>query len=73
MRALKKQKVREVTAIRDLSEALVPGGGLQERRDSFLPLYVRYGPRLFDVLLAAFDPLDMRLKVFTEVGRGGEE
>ena len=66
VRQLKKQQSRDVERIRQLRQALVPNGGLQERRDSFLPLYVRYGTGLFDVLLAAFDPLDMRLKVLVE-------
>ena len=68
VRELKKRRDREVGGIRALRERLVPGGGLQERRESFLPLYVRYGGRFFDVLLRHFDPLDMRLKVFTEIG-----
>ena len=67
VRELKKQKQREVGAIRAVAEALVPGGGLQERTESFLPLYVRHGSRFFDALLEAFDPLRMELKVFTEV------
>ncbi len=67
VRTLKHKHEREVGAIRELSQVLVPGGGLQERRESFLPLYVRYGRAFFDVLLEHFDPLDMRLKVFTEV------
>ncbi len=67
VRTLKHQHEREVGLIRDLAQTLVPNGGLQERRESFLPLYVRYGKALFEVLLDHFDPLDMRLKVFTEV------
>ena len=66
VRELKKQKEREVSAIREVARALVPGGGLQERTESFLPFYVRYGARFFDALLEAFDPLRMELKVFTE-------
>lgn len=69
VRHLKKKHVREVETIRSVAGALVPRGGLQERRESFLPLYVRYGKAWFDVLLQHFDPLDMRLKVFTELAR----
>lgn len=70
VRLLKRKHEREVTLIRSLAQDLVPNGGLQERRESFLPLYVRYGKAFFDVLLEHFDPLDMRLKVFTEVPAG---
>ena len=66
VRSLKRQQERDVDRIREVHRALLPGGGLQERRESFLPLYVRYGAGLFDVLLRHFDPLDMRLKIFRE-------
>ena len=66
VRELKRQQHREVEAISALRAELLPGGGLQERRDSFLDLYARWGRGFFDALLGAFDPLDMRLKVFVE-------
>ena len=73
VRRLKRQQERDVSRIRELHAALVPGGGLQEREASFLPLYVRYGAGLFEVLLEHFDPLDMRLKVISEPVRASVE
>lgn len=67
VRTLKKQQSESVDQIVALRAALLPGGGLQERKDSFMEQYVLYGNHFFDVLLESFDPLDMRLKVFEEV------
>ncbi|MFK8054960.1 MAG: bacillithiol biosynthesis cysteine-adding enzyme BshC [Saprospiraceae bacterium] len=67
VRTLKKQQSTSVEQIQALRADLLPGGGLQERKNSFMEQYVLYGPHFFDTLLEHFDPLDMRLKVFTEV------
>lgn len=66
VRTLKKQQSAAVDQIKELRAELLPGGGLQERKDSFLEPYSVFGSHFFDVLLAHFDPLDMRLKIFTE-------
>ena len=67
VRTLKKQQSTAVNQIVGLRADLLPGGGLQERKDSFMEQYVLYGPHFFDTLLEHFDPLDMRLKVFVEM------
>ncbi len=66
VRELKRQQEHSIDTIQRIRAELLPDGGLQERTDSFMDLYVRHGGELFDTLLAAFDPLDMRLKVFEE-------
>ena len=66
VRALKRRHEVSVDRLERLRAELLPGGGLQERKDSFMDLYALYGDGLFDTLLEAFDPLDMRLKVFVE-------
>lgn len=36
---------------------MFPGGGLQERRENFMPWYAAHGPAFFDLLLERIDPL----------------
>lgn len=60
-RLIKAEKQKhEVTLqqIRTLKEKLFPGGGLQERHDNFLPFYLRYGDRYFDMLKERLLPLE---------------
>jgi uncharacterized protein YllA (UPF0747 family) len=66
VRTLKKQQSDSVERIQNLRSTLLPGGGLQERKESFALQYATYGTHFFDCLLRHFDPLDMRLKVFVE-------
>lgn len=57
MRAEKQRQDTAVQQIRSLREKYFPGNGLQERKDNFLPLYLKHGKTLFDVLLKELDPL----------------
>ncbi|MBX2927206.1 MAG: bacillithiol biosynthesis cysteine-adding enzyme BshC [Saprospiraceae bacterium] len=57
MRAEKQRQDTSVQQIRSLREKYFPGNGLQERKDNFLPLYIKHGKNLFDVLLKELDPL----------------
>ncbi len=66
VRQLKKQQADGVSRIEQLHQTLLPNGGLQERSQSFMELYARHGKHFFELLLANFDPLDMRLKVLVE-------
>jgi bacillithiol biosynthesis cysteine-adding enzyme BshC len=43
--------------IRGVRDKLFPDGGLQERHDNFLNVYLQQGPEMFDVLIKALDPL----------------
>jgi len=53
-------KVRKINKIRD---QIYPEQKLQERYESFIPYYLRYGTDFFDEILKYADPLDMRMKV----------
>ena len=47
-------------------EGLFPGGGLQERRDNFMPWYAQEGPAFLDRLLRELDPLEPAFSVLVE-------
>jgi bacillithiol biosynthesis cysteine-adding enzyme BshC len=63
------EKLRHDTSLnqlRGLKEKLFPGGGLQERVDNFIPLYLKHGDAFIDLLQKSFDPFEKKLYVFTE-------
>ena len=49
--------------IRKLRDKLFPDGGLQERKDNFLNIYLQEGESLFKILLENLDPLTAGLVV----------
>lgn len=53
--------------LRALKEKLFPGGGLQERYDSFMPMYLRYGDRFFDILKERMQPLEHGFIVLEDI------
>jgi len=66
MRAVKKKEETTVNQVGKLKEQLFPGGAPQERKENFIPSYLRWGPALFDTLLAEFDPVDFRLNALLD-------
>jgi uncharacterized protein YllA (UPF0747 family) len=58
LRAEKQRQDTAVQQIRALKEKYFPGNGLQERHDNFLPLYLKYGAQLFDLLERELNPLE---------------
>jgi bacillithiol biosynthesis cysteine-adding enzyme BshC len=65
----KAEKQKHETAlqqIRTLSTKLFPNGGLQERNDNFLPLYLKFGDTFFDILKENLNPLEQGLVVLEE-------
>lgn len=58
MRAEKQRHDIAINQIRTLNEKLFPGGGLQERYDNFLGLYLKYGDAFFETLKQALNPLE---------------
>lgn len=64
LKAQKRKLTDEVSRVRDLQDALFPGGSLQERSRNFSEFYLDYGPGLFQVLLDDFEPLDLEFSVF---------
>jgi bacillithiol biosynthesis cysteine-adding enzyme BshC len=66
LRAAKRQQQEPLEQLDRVLENLFPGGGLQERRENFMPWYTQEGPAFFDRLLEELDPLDARFKVLGE-------
>jgi uncharacterized protein YllA (UPF0747 family) len=65
-RAEKQKHDTTLQQIRALAQKLFPNGGLQERSDNFLPLYLRYGKTFFDTLLELADPFAPEMLVVWE-------
>ena len=64
LRRTEKQRFETaMNQIRTLRDKLFPGGGLQERYDSFLNVYLQEGNALFEVLIEQLDPLRKGLVV----------
>jgi len=58
VRAEKQKHEVAINQLRSLKEKLFPGGSLQERHDNFIPYYLKYGDRFFDLLKTNLDPFD---------------
>jgi bacillithiol biosynthesis cysteine-adding enzyme BshC len=65
-KSLKTQNDVAMNRIVKIWDDLFPDGSLQERKDSFLSIYNRMGPRFTDELIERFDPLESGLHVFME-------
>ncbi len=66
MRAEKQKHETSLNQLRKLKEKLFPSNGLQERKDNFIPFYMKYGAAYFDVLKASFDPMEKSFVVIEE-------
>lgn len=58
IRAEKQKHEVVLNQLRALKEKLFPANGLQERYDNFIPFYLRYGERMFDILKEKMLPLE---------------
>lgn len=58
VRAEKQKHETALKQIRSLKDRLFPSNSLQERKDNFLNLYLKYGNTFFEVLHANLDPLE---------------
>ncbi len=47
-----------INQIKNLLQKFCPNNGLQERFDNFLPYYVKYGDKLFEILIENLNPLE---------------
>lgn len=63
VRAAKREQEDKLEQLHRVHHHVFPGGGLQERRDNFIPFLVNEGSAFLDRLLAELDPLDVRFKV----------
>lgn len=66
IRAQKKRFEVEVNKIRGLKDRLFPNGHLQERKDNFIPVYLRSGGTFIKDLIEYLEPLDLRFTVMIE-------
>jgi bacillithiol biosynthesis cysteine-adding enzyme BshC len=67
IRAEKQKHEVTIGQLRTLKEKLFPGGGLQERTENFLPFYLRYSDRFFDILKEKMLPLEHGFIVLEDV------
>jgi bacillithiol synthase len=68
-RTMKAEKQKHETAlnqIKTVQQKLFPNGGLQERTDNILPIYLKFGNAFFDVLKANLNPLEQGMIVVSE-------
>jgi len=65
----KAQKARfntQTEQIQKLKEKLFPDRGMQERRDNFMPIYLKHGKEFIEILRTALDPTSTDLTVVIE-------
>jgi bacillithiol synthase len=68
-RTMKAEKQKHETALNQLKtvqQKLFPNGGLQERTDNILPIYLKFGNAFFDVLKANLNPFEQGMIVISE-------
>lgn len=66
---VKAEKRNQETAVRQLQslhQRFFPEGKMQERYDNFIPLYLQWGDRFIDELVANLLPFDTRMAILTE-------
>lgn len=61
---LRRKKASELELINQLYQELFPGGGFQERHESFIASYLRYGREYLELLVTEFRPLQAELCIF---------
>ncbi len=66
VRAEKAKHDVSINQIRGLKDKLFPSNGLQERKDNFIPFYLKHGRSYFEVLIANLNPLDKNFVVILE-------
>jgi bacillithiol synthase len=66
MKAEKQKHETTLNQIKTLQQKLFPNGGLQERTDNILPIYLKFGDAFFDILRANLNPLEQGMIVISE-------
>lgn len=66
LKAVKNKNEIEIAKIRKLKKALFPKNGLQERYESFIPFFLKYGYAFIDSLSDILDPFSLNFSVLTE-------
>lgn len=70
---LKAQKGKQETQVKQLGavlQKLFPGGGLQERSESFIGFWLRFGPGFLDILLRSAEQPVQHFTVLVEPAPG---
>ena len=65
-RALRRRESIQIERLQQVLDAVFPKGGLQERRDNFLPRYASERTAFLERLIATLDPLDPRFAVLED-------
>ncbi|MCB0428838.1 MAG: bacillithiol biosynthesis cysteine-adding enzyme BshC [Flavobacteriales bacterium] len=65
-KAAKKKHETELSQVEQVQAKLFPNGGLQERYDNFIPLYLKHGRGFLDAVIQNADPVSAMLKVVTD-------
>lgn len=65
MKAEKQKHDIGVQQIRKMKERMFPEGVLQERKENFIPYYLKYGPDFIEGLMDTFDPLEKQFYILT--------
>ncbi len=60
---LKQKEDTNINKIKRIKEKHFPFNSLQERKDNFIPYYLRLGPEFIDYLIDTLDPLNKNFKV----------
>ncbi len=66
IRASKKKQEIEILQISKVKEKLFPNNGLQERHETILPFYLKYGNEFIGALKELFDPFEKEFLILEE-------
>ncbi len=66
IRSQKKKNETEVSQIQKLKEKLFPSGKLQEREDSMIPYYLKWGDRFIEMLKENLEPFKKEFYILKE-------
>ncbi|MEM9824052.1 MAG: bacillithiol biosynthesis cysteine-adding enzyme BshC, partial [Bacteroidota bacterium] len=67
IRAEKQKHEVGLNQLRNVKEKLFPANGLQERKDNFIPFFLKYGWEFFEILKLHLHPLDKNFIVIEDV------
>ncbi len=66
VKAEKQKHETGIQQIQNLKEKLFPSGGLQERYENFIPLYLKHGDDFMKILMENFDPLEKQFVLIVD-------
>ena len=66
LKGLKVKSDQDVKKIRKIKQKLFPDGKLSERKETFVPLYLKHGPSFLNVLFQQIDPFTQKFTVLSE-------